>query len=126
MCRDCSLKTGCQTWTRTKTSGLTDRRATFTPSGNCAAAGGGEMERWSIGVLDFHDPSLHPSITGSLPPGARGFNKEQTPLGDLYDPNPRFHGGSFGVYGHTSSEALRLQNLAGHIRRASMRLRTSV
>jgi len=25
------------------------------------------------------------------------FNKEQTPLGDLSDPNPRFHGGCFGV-----------------------------
>ena len=24
-------------------------------------------------------------------------NKEQTPLGDLRDPNPRFHGGCFGV-----------------------------
>jgi hypothetical protein len=28
---------GCQTWTRTKTSGLTDRRATLTPSGIGAA-----------------------------------------------------------------------------------------
>ena len=28
---------GCQTWTRTKTSGLTDRRATLTLSGNGAA-----------------------------------------------------------------------------------------
>src|SRR5881296_3526257 len=28
---------GCQTWTRTKTSGLTGRRATLTPSGNGAA-----------------------------------------------------------------------------------------
>lgn len=36
------------------------------------------------------------------------FNKEQTPLGDLLGPNPRFHGGSFGVYGHTSSEALKM------------------
>ena len=25
------------------------------------------------------------------------FNKEQTPLGGLFDPNPRFHGGCFGV-----------------------------
>ena len=25
------------------------------------------------------------------------YNKEQTPLGDLFDPNPRFHGGCFGV-----------------------------
>jgi len=33
-------------------------------------------------------------------------NKEQTPLGDLLDPNPRFHGGCFGVSGHTSCEAL--------------------
>jgi len=41
-------------------------------------------------------------------PGPRHFNKEQTPLGDLFDPNPRFHGGCFGVLGHTSSEALRL------------------
>ncbi len=30
-------KIGCQTWTRTKTSGLTNRRATLTPSGNGAA-----------------------------------------------------------------------------------------
>ena len=39
-------------------------------------------------------------------PGPCHFNKEQTPLGDLFDPNPRFHGGCFGVYGHTSCEAL--------------------
>jgi len=31
------------------------------------------------------------------PPGPCHFNKEQTPLGDLCDPNPRFHGGCFGV-----------------------------
>ena len=43
-----------------------------------------------------------------FPPGPRHFNKEQTPLGDLLDPNPRFHGGCFGVWGHTSSEALNL------------------
>src|SRR5215510_13504426 len=30
-------KNGCRTWTRTKTSGLTGRRATFTLSGNGAA-----------------------------------------------------------------------------------------
>ena len=30
------------------------------------------------------------------PPGPLS-NKEQTPLGDLFDPNPRFHGGCFGV-----------------------------
>ena len=36
--------------------------------------------------------------TGSIPaPGPCHFNKEQTPLGDLFDPNPRFHGGCFGV-----------------------------
>src|SRR5467141_162370 len=28
---------GCQTWTRTKTNGLTNRRATLTPPGNGAA-----------------------------------------------------------------------------------------
>ena len=32
-------KIGCQTWTRTKTSGLTGRRATLTPPGNGAAGG---------------------------------------------------------------------------------------
>src|SRR5439155_7273536 len=31
------LEIGCQTWTRTKTSGLTGRRATLTPPGNGAA-----------------------------------------------------------------------------------------
>src|SRR6266496_1178853 len=30
-------------------------------------------------------------------PGPCHFNKEQTPPGDLLDPNPRFHGGCFGV-----------------------------
>ena len=45
---------------------------------------------------------------GALPPGPRHFNKEQTPLGDLLDPNPRFHGGCFGVFRHTSPEALKL------------------
>ena len=32
-------------------------------------------------------------------PALRHFNKEQTPLGDRSDPNPRFHGGFFGVWG---------------------------
>jgi len=32
-------------------------------------------------------------------PALRHFNKEQTPLGDRFDPNPRFHGGCFGVWG---------------------------
>ena len=31
------------------------------------------------------------------PPGPCHFNKEQTPLGGLFDPNPRIHGGCFGV-----------------------------
>ena len=31
-------------------------------------------------------------------PGPRHFNKDQTPLGDLLDPNPRFHGGCVGVW----------------------------
>src|SRR5439155_25437614 len=34
------------------------------------------------------------------------FNKEQTPLGDLFDPNPRFHGGCFGVWGTPSAKPL--------------------
>ena len=34
---DITLKNGCQTWTRTKTSGLTGRRATLTLPGNGAA-----------------------------------------------------------------------------------------
>jgi hypothetical protein len=42
-------------------------------------------------------------------PGPCHFNKEQTPLGDLPDPNPRFHGGCFSVWGHTSSEALKIK-----------------
>ena len=41
-------------------------------------------------------------------PGPCHFNKEQTPPGDLFDPSPRIHGGCFGVYRHTSSEALKL------------------
>ena len=41
-------------------------------------------------------------------PGPCHFNKEQTPPGDLLDPSPRIHGGCFGVYGHTSSEALKM------------------
>src|SRR5437867_10329983 len=32
-----AFEIGCQTWTRTKTNGLTDRRATLTPPGNGAA-----------------------------------------------------------------------------------------
>ena len=36
-CHFHQLKIGCQTWTRTKTSGLTNRRATLTPPGNGAA-----------------------------------------------------------------------------------------
>jgi len=43
-----------------------------------------------------------------LAPGPCHFNKEQTPPGDLLDPSPRIHGGCFGVWGHTSSEALKL------------------
>jgi hypothetical protein len=41
-----------------------------------------------------------PAAAGGRPQGPSGpchFNKEQTPLGDLFDPNPRFHGGCFGV-----------------------------
>ena len=34
---DIDPEIGCQTWTRTKTNGLTDRRATLTPPGNGAA-----------------------------------------------------------------------------------------
>jgi hypothetical protein len=34
---DFKFESGCQTWTRTKTSGLTGRRATLTPPGNGAA-----------------------------------------------------------------------------------------
>jgi hypothetical protein len=41
-------------------------------------------------------------------PGPCHINKEQTPLGNPLDSNPRFHGGRFGVWGHTSSEALSL------------------
>ena len=41
-------------------------------------------------------------------PGPCHFNKEQTPPGDLLDPSPRIHGGCFGVWGHTSSEALNM------------------
>src|SRR6185503_3357097 len=38
--------------------------------------------------------------TGDLTdPKGVADNKEQTPLGDLLDPNPRFHGGCFGVWG---------------------------
>jgi hypothetical protein len=48
-------------------------------------------------------------VTVRKDPGPCQFNKEQTPLGDLLDPNPRFHGGSFGVWGHTSSEALKIK-----------------
>jgi hypothetical protein len=44
----------------------------------------------------------------SRAPGPCHFNKEQTPLGDLRKANPRFHGGCFGVLGHTSCEALGL------------------
>src|ERR1043166_4350785 len=36
-CSHYTLKNGCQTWTRTKTSGLTGRRATLTLPGNGAA-----------------------------------------------------------------------------------------
>ena len=36
-CCHYTLKNGCQTWTRTKTSGLTGRRATLTLPGNGAA-----------------------------------------------------------------------------------------
>jgi len=54
----------------------------------------GRILHYALGILHL------------IAPGPRHFNKEQTPLGDLFDPNPRFHGGSFGVYGHTFCEAL--------------------
>ncbi len=43
-------------------------------------------------ILHFAFCNLH--LSRSRP---RHFNKEQTPLGDLFDPNPRFHGGCFDV-----------------------------
>ena len=47
-----------------------------------------EIKRAGI-AFGFGRPQGHP--------GPCHFNKEQTPLGDLFDPNPRFHGGCFGV-----------------------------
>jgi hypothetical protein len=38
------------------------------------------------------------------------YNKEQTPLGDLFDPNPRFHGGCFGVWGTPPAKPLNGKN----------------
>ena len=51
-----TLEIGCQTWTRTKTSGLTGRRATLTPSGNGAAGRTSTcivpLRRWMPDVFD--------------------------------------------------------------------------
>jgi hypothetical protein len=47
----CLPESGCQTWTRTKTSGLTNRRATLTPSGN-------RMDPWRC----RQDSHLHESV----------------------------------------------------------------
>src|SRR2546427_11888858 len=44
---------GCQTWTRTKTNGLTDRRATLTPPGNGAA------DRISTCIVPFRRRMTH-------------------------------------------------------------------
>ena len=52
---------------------------------------------WRGGILLLNH-SREIKRAGSVPaPGPCHFNKEQTPLGDLFDPNPRFHGGCFGV-----------------------------
>lgn len=53
--------------------------------------------------------------------GRAYLSKDRTPFGDLRDPNPRFHGGCFGVCGHTSSEAPGLKNLADWLGRARWR-----
>jgi hypothetical protein len=64
---------------------------------------------WQEDILLLnHSREIKKGRERSHTPGPCHFNKEQTPLGDLLDPNPRFHGGSFGVWGHTSSEALRM------------------
>jgi len=53
---------------------------------------------------------LHRKLKGArsdLRSLAMPFQQEQTPLASC-DTNPRFHGGSFGVLGHTSCEALKM------------------
>jgi hypothetical protein len=44
----------------------------------------------------------------SLHSPARAISTKNKHLLPAFAANPRFHGGSFGVYGHTSSEALKL------------------
>ena len=51
---------GCQTWTRTKTSGLTGRRATLTPPGNGAA------DRSSTCIVPFRRRMPHVFDHGSI------------------------------------------------------------
>ena len=66
---------------------------------------------WRGDILLLNHRGMESKGAGSVlfhTPGPRHFNKEQTPLAIWLDTNPRFHGGSFGVLGHTSCEALRL------------------
>src|SRR5262245_5219189 len=57
---------GCQTWTRTKTSGLTGRRATLTPPGNGAAG------RTPTCIVPFRRRMPHVFDHGSMV-GTAGF-----------------------------------------------------
>src|SRR5947208_13941917 len=57
---------GCQTWTRTKTSGLTGRRATLTPPGNGAAG------RIPTCIIPFRKRMPHVFLHGSNSNGRNG------------------------------------------------------
>ena len=88
------------------------RNSVFGPKNWCGrrvVPGRPDIRPGEGGILLLNHSSKESKRAGSviaLP--ALPFNKEHTPLVIWLDTNPRFHGGSFGVLGHTSCEALRL------------------
>ena len=85
-------------WTKFVNRKSTNRKWTGAAAGNCTRmVAVRKHSTWQEDILLLNH-SREIKRAGKLhAPGPCHFNKEQTPLGDLLDPNPRFHGGSFGV-----------------------------
>ncbi len=73
---------------------------------------GGYRPRFSPGANRVHhfsatSPLKAEGLAAHRQPGPRFQQRTNTPR-DLIDPDPRFHGGSFGVLGTPPAQALRL------------------
>src|ERR1039457_4932966 len=65
---------------------------------------------WRGDILLFnHSRKGNKKAGGTPPPPPRAISTKNKHLLLSCDTNPRFHGGSFGVWGHTSCEALKMK-----------------